>query len=128
MPCRVGVRPVQTARIASLRAGVLGGSGQILAGMLSPGIPDRAADRTRVRKRLRRSSCLAKNSMRRYAFALAHHSLGLCKINVFDPQAQAFHQAQTGAIGHWCHELIKPLHPVQNLPHFALEPDVKGSC
>jgi hypothetical protein len=39
-------------------------------------------------------------------FAMADDNLMLVKIYIFDPQADTFHQTQTGAVQQACHQSI----------------------
>lgn len=49
-----------------------------------------------------------------FAFAIADGEGFVFKVDVFDAQAQTFHEAQAGAIENLRHEFVQPIHPVDD--------------
>lgn len=50
-----------------------------------------------------------------FAFAIAHSDGAVFEVNIFDAQAEAFHQAQAGAIEELGHEFVDAGHAVDDL-------------
>ncbi len=54
-----------------------------------------------------------------FALAFPNDHLGLIKVNVFYPQAQAMHQAQAATVEQVRHQLVQPIQFVQHLTDFV---------
>jgi hypothetical protein len=56
-------------------------------------------------------------------FAIPHHDLLLIEIEVFDSQADAFHQSQPAAVEQFSHQLVGAGHAGEQSVHFILGED-----